>query len=371
MAVIKILQLAHGRIIPPFYSGYSRRCHDLFRGENRKIISIGGPFIIDRKEDDAEQYSSLSLLISSILKGNRSFEILISRGRLRKKFIRRAEELIKESDVIVFEGPWLYRPLKNILGKKFIVYDAHNVEYILRKNNPYQEEVKEIEGDLVKNADLIFLVTSEDMEIMKKTYELNEEKLYLIPIQLEIKEYKWRGENSKDIVFIGSLYEANILALKEIEKIAEKLDDFTFHIIGSLKNYPKKKKLKNIVYHGTLEEEKKDEILNSSFLALNPVTMGSGRNVKMVDYIIHGLPVLTTPLGARGFNIQEIKDIIFIENLENFPTRIIEISKKREVLPVISKRLYDYGKILFESETSRKPLKIIEEKLKVRRESLA
>jgi hypothetical protein len=38
---------------------------------------------------------------------------------------------------------------------------------------------------------------------------------------------------------------------------------------------------------------------------------------------------------------------------------------------VISKRLYDYGKILFESETSRKPLKIIEEKLKVRRESLA
>jgi hypothetical protein len=33
-------------------------------------------------------------------------------------------------------------------------------------------------------------------------------------------------------------------------------------------------------------------------------------------------------LGARGFNIQEIKDIIFIENLENFPDRIIEISKK-------------------------------------------
>jgi hypothetical protein len=39
------------------------------------------------------------------------------------------------------------------------------------------------------------------MEIMKKTYELNEEKLYLIPIQLEIKEYKMEGGKFKGHCF--------------------------------------------------------------------------------------------------------------------------------------------------------------------------
>ncbi|MGC9203774.1 MAG: glycosyltransferase [Thermoplasmata archaeon] len=361
---MRILQLAHGRIIPHYFSGYSRRCHDIFSGEDRRLISIGGPYLKDRIEGYSEQYASIRLLLLSIIRGKRSFEIFISRGMLRKKFIRRVNELMKESDVIVFEGPWLYRPLKNLVEKKFIVYDAHNVEYSLREGNPFQDEVREIEGDLVKNSNLIFVVTTEDRDLMKSIYGVNENKLFLVPIQVDVKEYGWNGKDSKSIAFIGSLYEANIIALKEIEKMAEGLQEFEFHIIGSLKNYPGKKKLKNIVYHGTVSDEQKDRILNESFLALNPVTMGSGRNVKMVDYMSHGLPILTTPLGARGFNLDEIKDIIFIEEIDKFKEKIMEISSKREILPDISRKIYEYHKRLFSIETSKKPSEIIKEMLR-------
>lgn len=365
MSALKILQLAHGRVIPYYFSGYSRRCHDLFRGEERYLVSFGGPFLFDRKQGYAEQYGSLRLLISSILKGNRSFEILISEGKyLRKKYLERIRVLLRESDVVVFEGPWLYKPLKKIIGKKFIVYDAHNVEYSLREGNPYQADVREIEGEIVRDSRIIFVVTPEDRELMKKIYGVEEEKLFLVPIQLEIKDYGWNGRDSKDIIFIGSLYEANIIALKEIERIAEELPDFNFHIIGSLKSYPGKKKLKNMVYHGTVEDEEKDRILNSSFLALNPVTMGAGRNVKMIDYMAHGVPILTTPLGLRGFKADELNGIVFIDEVENFKKRILEISSMREVLPEISIKLYEYQKKLFEIETSKKATDIILNRLK-------
>ena len=35
-------------------------------------------------------------------------------------------------------------------------------------------------------------------------------------------------------------------------------------------------------------------------LAINPVRIGSGTNIKMLDYMAAGLPVVTTDVGARG-----------------------------------------------------------------------
>ena len=362
---IRILQLAHGKIIPNYSSAYSMRCYSLFENSNRKIISIGGPVLLDKKTDIAEQYRSYLLFILAILKGNRSFEILLSQGKyVRKKFLSRVKELIDKSDVIVYEGPWVYSISKNFLKNKIIVYDAHNVEYILRKDNIYHDYVKGIEKNLVMDAHIIFTVTEEDRELLKKIYNIDISKIFLIPHQLKITNYKWNGEKSNDIVFIGSLYEPNIIALKEIEKIAMELPRFNFHIIGNLNKYPRKKKLKNMIYHGTVNDEEKDEILNSAFLALNPVTTGSGRNVKMIDYISHGLPVLTTLIGSRGFNLDEIKDIIFIDDIKNFKKRIIEISEKRDDLIKISKSIYAYYKKLYERETSLKAIDIISDYIK-------
>lgn len=357
---IKILQLAHGKIIPSYSSAYSLRCHSLFEGSNRKIISIGGPFLFDKKTDIAEQYRSYILLLLAVLKGKRSFEILLSQSKyVRKKFLARAKELIEESDVIVYEGPWIYNITKNFLNNKLIVYDAHNVEYVLRKDNIYKDYVKNIEKDLVENANIIFTVTEEDRKLMKEIYNAEDSKIYLIPHLLKFSNYNWNGEKSNDIVFIGSLYEPNILALKEIEKIASELPHFNFHIIGNLNKYPNRKKLKNMIYHGNINDEDKDKILNNAFLALNPVIIGSGRNVKMIDYISHGLPVLTTPIGARGFDLNEIKDFIFVDELENFKNRILKISKDRRKLIEISEKAYSYYEKLYSKETAIKAIDII------------
>ncbi|MGC8681635.1 MAG: glycosyltransferase [Thermoplasmata archaeon] len=362
---LKILQLSHGRIYPPYSSAYSMRVHQIFKDQNRKIFSVGGFFIRDRKIGYIEQYRSLILTALSVINGNRSFEIMISQKKfLRKKFIKRSRELINESDIIVFEGPWLYPVFKDDIKNKFIVYDAHNIEYLLRKGNKYEENVKKIEEDLAKNANIIFTVTKEDLESFKNIYSIALNKIYLIPHTIPIKDYGWKGKLSNDLVFIGSLYEPNILALKEIENLAEKMKEFNFHIIGNISKYPGKKKMKNIIYHGVVSEEKKDEILNNSLLALNPVTIGSGRNVKMFDYLAHGLPVISTKIGVRGFDENKIKDFVFIEDIENFGKKIIELSENRMVVEKASGMAYGYAKNLYEIENKIDPMDIIYEHFK-------
>ena len=37
------------------------------------------------------------------------------------------------------------------------------------------------------------------------------------------------------------------------------------------------------------------------FVGLNTVTTGAGSNLKLLQYLCHGMPVMSTPFGMRGF----------------------------------------------------------------------
>ena len=84
--------------------------------------------------------------------------------------------------------------------------------------------------------------------------------------------------------------------------------------------------------------------MSRCFLALNPVTEGSGRNLKMVDYLAHGLPVLSTPIGVRGFEDFSITDSIIVSELGQFGSKIEKLSEDREMVERMSKN----SRILYE-----------------------
>ena len=214
-----ILQVAHGRVIPQFVSAYSLRCHSLLRNSNRTLISFAGAIFKDEKKEYSEQYRSLVVTFISLLRGNRVLEIYISMGKyLRKRYVNRLRELVNLSDIIIFEGPWQYNLVKDIIAQKFVVYDAHNVEYSLREGNKFQEETKIIEGDLLDRADLVLAVTRRDAKIFRETFDVSEFKLHFAPHVLRASEVRWTGNRSNHIVFIGSIYSPNNSALVDIYK---------------------------------------------------------------------------------------------------------------------------------------------------------
>lgn len=357
-----ILQVAHGRVIPQFVSAYSLRCHSLLRNSNRTLISFAGAIFKDEKKEYSEQYRSLVVTFISLLRGNRVLEIYISMGKyLRKRYVNRLRELVNLSDIIIFEGPWQYNLVKDIIAQKFVVYDAHNVEYSLREGNKFQAKCRIIEGDLLDRADLVLAVTKRDAKTFRETYNVSESKLYFSPHVLHVSEVEWKGSQSNHIVFIGSIYSPNNSALVEIYNLAKMFPEYTFDIIGSAKS-SRRLKLKNIIHHGIVDEETKDKIMSNSFIAINPVLEGSGRNLKMMDYLAHGLPILSTQIGIRGFEEYDLSGIVNIIDIEKFGEAIKVMSSDREKLRVMSENAKKVYENIIRTEGAIEPEEIILEK---------
>ena len=150
--------------------------------------------------------------------------------------------------------------------------------------------------------------------------------------------------NSKDLVFIGSAYLPNVQAVENIMDIAKELPDLSFRVIGNVAQAVKKKSAPpNVYFLGTVSNEIKDRILSESMLALNPIEIGSGRNLKINDYVSHGVPVLTTEIGARGFD-PELRENFIVSEVANFADSIRKLSESRDKLISISSSFMNYAK---------------------------
>ncbi len=345
----KIVQICHGKIYPPYVSAYSLRANNLLTGYNTKIVSTGGMIIKDNFINNIREYRSLLTTFYAAIKRNRYFEIALSRGQfVRKKYIVSVKSIISESDIVILEGPWQYYLFKDSLKNKYLVYDAHNAESLLRKGNKYYEYTAKLEKDLVNGSNLILSVATRDMNYFIKNF--NAKNIFLATHILGNQKYQWNGKTSKNIIFIGSMYKPNIDAVNFILGIARQLPDFRFSIIGNVNLHRFPHVPGNVKFYGMINEDEKNKILSSSILALNPVFEGGGRNVKMVDYIMHGIPIITTEIGSRGFSEYNINKAFIVDSGKNYVSIIKDLTSDRETLETMSRSIEELRDAMIKKE---------------------
>lgn len=91
----------------------------------------------------------------------------------------------------------------------------------------------------------------------------------------------------------------------------------------------------NMGLFGRVSNKKMKDIIAASDIAINPVISGSGINIKMIDYMAAGLPVVTTKIGARGF--ENGNEDMIVTELGNFKNNIIGLFKEKELYNMISR----------------------------------
>ncbi|MBK2297089.1 glycosyltransferase [Francisella philomiragia] len=133
--------------------------------------------------------------------------------------------------------------------------------------------------------------------------------------------------NQKAVLFIGSWHQPNIDVVEIICGIAKKLPHYNFLVIGSVGGYfDSYEKTKNIRFTGVTTDEEKELYLSIVDIAINLMMTGSGTNLKMLDYMANGIPIISTEVGARGLDIPngyivfcDIKDFeYYIQNIERY-----------------------------------------------------
>ncbi|WP_415803127.1 glycosyltransferase [Cytobacillus oceanisediminis] len=144
------------------------------------------------------------------------------------------------------------------------------------------------------------------------------------------------------IIFIGSNHFPNVKALQFIEQdLALKLKNYYFLIIGSVCNSVSKAPPQNVLLFNTLNETFKDALFRVADVAINPIITGSGSNVKLAEYFGRKIPVVSTPFGARGYEITNGTHAI-ICSLNEFANKIPPLIKSSNLKLNLVNNAFDY-----------------------------
>lgn len=319
------------------------------------------------------------------------------------EYERILENSCEDSDVLICSHPYTFNAVKTVY-KGRVWYDAHNVEYLLKKDmlpdGSFKEELMELiskaERECCEKSELILTCSQDDKEKLCELYKLDKGKVavvpngtnaseidFLLPDERMMRGKKYTGK--KSAIFVGSYHGPNLIAVDSIVEMAAELPEIQFIIVGSVGKWLEDRDVPhNILITGVLEENDKDIILSSADIALNPMTYGSGTNLKILEYFAFGIPVISTPIGVRGLNLNDkhaivcdindfstaIRSLLVIDTSERdrlvkaarkfvednydwkvIANRLIDELKRRKALPALEEKNYQYYDVRYNTDT--------------------
>jgi glycosyltransferase involved in cell wall biosynthesis len=343
-----------------------------WRGEKYRKINISDRFT-ETTIPLSEEHFRLNDYINNLLPGKTIIDVDFSLlSDASPDYTNAVCKEAAKSDVIIFSHPWVYPTVstKVDLRNKIVIYDSQNCEYVLRDTllgsttfaRCLSQNVRFVEKGLCERADLILACSEEDRSTFIKYYQVNAEKIKIFPNGVDVKKIMPASEKIREMskeklnitqttaIFIGSNYGPNIEAGQFIiDELAKKCSNVLFLIVGGSCTSLNAKEQDNVRLCGTVSEEDKITLFAASDIAINPMSGGSGTNIKMFDYLSAGLPTITTPVGGRGINNP---DAFIVVNKEEFAQKINNILSDKPILEQLSKngrslveREYDWNKI--------------------------
>jgi glycosyltransferase involved in cell wall biosynthesis len=297
-------------------------------GVEEEVINHGLNFIerrIPKDEHFVDQYGMLEQYSSG---GDLSGPAIAACGKLPTLLHKAYLEEYKNAHALIFDDPFTAQcDLFVGTDQKPRVYNSYNCESLLYKqihisprSRPIHELVRDAEAFILTNSDLVLYCNDGDLaEFVKIAPTARFEAIYapngMMPTALG-DCVSISGDKKFRAVFMGSGHPPNVQAAKFIaNSLAPALQNIHFDIIGDC--LPEGYRAANLTRHGVVDDVIKSEILQRSDIALNPMSAGSGSNVKVLEYFAYCLPVLSTKFGMRG--IEAIADRDYLEaSLENF-----------------------------------------------------
>ncbi|HEX4079735.1 MAG TPA: glycosyltransferase [Rhizomicrobium sp.] len=251
-------------------------------------------------------------------------------AHLSPDYVAAARNAAAEADVVVFSHPWIYPLVREMLdpARQLIVYDAHNMEALLRMEllddgragTEIVRDVIRVEFELCHAAHLLLACSHEDRVAFNRFYGLAYERMRVIPNgtftekirpatpgQKASARQELNLDSAPVAFFIGSNYHPNAEAVAFIAGVlAPALPHMLFVVAGGVgEGFANRPKPFNLHVTGYVDDDERQRWLHAADIAVNPMFGGSGTNIKMLDYMAAGLPVVTTPVGARGIDVSE------------------------------------------------------------------
>ena len=278
------------------------------------------------------------------------------------------KEQCADADLLVAEHPYLVDLLIKFNPKAPLWLEAQNFELKLKQDilgiRPESKNLLEMVYTMEKTAfhraALVTACSQTDLDQLNQCYGSSKVRQIIIengfsPDKVAVYDYGAKAALRQALgfgerpmaLFIGSWHGPNINCVETLAKIAPQIPELIFVIMGSVGAYFRDHKdiqsIENLRFVGLVDDKEKALIQACADVALNPMELGSGSNLKLFDYMANGIPVISTSYGARGFSGQAGEHYIHAENNQLLASLVnfligTELHKKAE----LTQRAADY-----------------------------
>jgi glycosyltransferase involved in cell wall biosynthesis len=263
---------------------------------------------------------------------------------------------LSSTDVIIVEGSLIPVgvAVAKLLGKK-VILDTHGINRLLARG--FQKEkglaylLRTLFWDILERlttrlSDFVIVVSEKEKEFVVDTYGVARSKVFVVPNTLELTKpveriqaakvlrKRLKLENKIVTCFVGDLRMVhNADAVEYITKTLapsfwKMRKDVVFLIIGRGEDrfrcsFP------NVIFTGFLENP--SLYISMSDICIAPLRVGCGVKTKVLQYLAHGKPIVTTPLGVEGIETKDLKALM-VTSIVSFKDALIETLRSKDQL---------------------------------------
>jgi glycosyltransferase involved in cell wall biosynthesis len=263
---------------------------------------------------------------------------------LTPAYLDAVAEAADGASAVVLAEPYLLPVVERLELDLPVIYDAYNVEATLKAgvypDSPVGAEllaqVVDVEQRAVRRAARTTTCSAIDALALGEASGLGPERFTVIPNGTAIPDAtvapearaaasaRWRhrywtagstgAEPEHLAVFFGSWHPPNLDAVELLIEVADALPTTLVLSVGFHgQAFLHRLVPPNLVFPGMVTTRTKDRLLRAADVALNPMRLGSGTNLKLLEYLAVGTPVVSTPFGARGIDVVDGEHLRFAE----------------------------------------------------------
>ena len=216
----------------------------------------------------------------------------------------------------------------------------------LLADRDHAEMVRNCEMDIYEKADLVLTVSEEDGRVLRD--EGLKGDIDVIPNIHDIHPlvpHVWSGK--LELIFVGSYkWAPNIDAMlyfrqEVLPLLRQKVPRFRLRIVGSAPTDDIKALVSEDVEVVGFVEETAPYLLSSD-ISIAPLRYGGGIKGKVGEAQAHGLPVVTTSIGAEGFGFNVGTDVLVGDTPQAFVDAIASLWQDNDLYDRVRKNGWNY-----------------------------
>lgn len=249
-----------------------------------------------------------------------------------------------DPDLIWLDGPWLgefARVVRDELGAP-IAYRSHNIEHLyLRRQAEVSPSLskrvawrlatvglEKYEFDLMRESRLVLDISGDDLVFWQ---ERGVERIRALPPLSEVAISGSPSSNVPgEVVFAGGLRLPNNihgvrwLVNSVLPIVLRSKPDLTLTIVGSDPSPDLRRELEgNAAVRTAFDVPSVNPYLFGAAVLVNPVSIGSGVQLKMLDMLMTDAPIVTTTQGIRGLPPAAVRQFGVADTAEDFAAAIL------------------------------------------------